>query len=624
MATPKYNTYVGMRYVPIFDGEWDRTKTYEPLVIVSNQGNSYTSRTFVPTGVDITNETYWALTGNYNAQVEYYRRETARVAEELKTRAKIYDNVAAMVADSLLTLGESCFTLGYYNINDNGSAIYELVNTPSAYTIELDNGLYAMPIICDSVTPEMFGAYGDGIHDDTEAIQTAINASTSVVFNGGKIYKVSADSTTGIALTVLSNRKIDLNNATIKLIGNSLGGYAMMNLNNVSNVIIENGNITGDRDEHTGNTGEWGHGISVDYASNVTLSNLYVSKCFGDGVYVGNTSLEAGHNENVTVNNVVCDSNRRNGMSVTDGTGIIISKSKFLNTNGTSPQAGLDIEPNNANALIDIIVENVECLDNGGDGFGISDHVGIENCRFSINNLVTDSIWLVLLGANNTIICNNVYALWNHAYYGLTISNKEMSSAIFINDLKIDCVKQTTPKIPIQFRSNYQKNIKIDGLTICNGEVARLTSWERSAQTETANITINDFKIYNLVTPATGDTILVPRTTNVFDCKSSLKTGNIPPAVELTLTQNSTAIQAYSHYKVISASENNVLSFVSILPGKKVYIENASGVNLRVLSVEIPIANPTESNYSVLPTGKTCIVDFEDSLATGKSYVTII
>lgn len=174
MVTAKYNTYVGMRYVPIFDGEWDRTKTYEPLVIVSNQGNSYTSRTFVPTGIDITNETYWALTGNYNAQVEYYRQETARVAEELKTRAKIYDTVSDMVEDMTLTLGESCFTLGYYNINDNGATIYELVSTPSAYTIELDNGLYAMPIISDSVTPEMFGAYGDGIHDDTSALRLAL------------------------------------------------------------------------------------------------------------------------------------------------------------------------------------------------------------------------------------------------------------------------------------------------------------------------------------------------------------------------------------------------------------------------------------------------------------------
>ena len=57
--------------------EWDKTNTYEPLTIVYYQGNSYTSRQSVPAGVDITDTTYWALTGNYNAQIEQYRKETA-------------------------------------------------------------------------------------------------------------------------------------------------------------------------------------------------------------------------------------------------------------------------------------------------------------------------------------------------------------------------------------------------------------------------------------------------------------------------------------------------------------------------------------------------------------------
>lgn len=57
--------------------DWDNTKTYEPLTIVYHQGNSYTSRQSVPAGVDITDTTYWALTGNYNAQIEQYRKETA-------------------------------------------------------------------------------------------------------------------------------------------------------------------------------------------------------------------------------------------------------------------------------------------------------------------------------------------------------------------------------------------------------------------------------------------------------------------------------------------------------------------------------------------------------------------
>lgn len=76
-----YREYVGSRYVPIFGRKnedsivWDNSDSYEPLTVVLYQGNSYTSRQFVPAGIDISNEQFWALTGNYNAQVEQYRSE---------------------------------------------------------------------------------------------------------------------------------------------------------------------------------------------------------------------------------------------------------------------------------------------------------------------------------------------------------------------------------------------------------------------------------------------------------------------------------------------------------------------------------------------------------------------
>lgn len=72
--------YIGARYVPLFADpmQWDSTKTYEPLTIVYNGGNSYTSRQYVPEGIQIDDDEYWALTGNYNAQIEQYRAEVAQ------------------------------------------------------------------------------------------------------------------------------------------------------------------------------------------------------------------------------------------------------------------------------------------------------------------------------------------------------------------------------------------------------------------------------------------------------------------------------------------------------------------------------------------------------------------
>ena len=72
--------YVGARYVPKFASpvEWAANTSYEALTIVTFNNASYTSKVPVPptVGNPANNPQYWALTGNYNAQVEQYRQET--------------------------------------------------------------------------------------------------------------------------------------------------------------------------------------------------------------------------------------------------------------------------------------------------------------------------------------------------------------------------------------------------------------------------------------------------------------------------------------------------------------------------------------------------------------------
>ena len=90
-TTGQVTQYIGARYVPLFADplEWSNTKEYEPLTIVTNKGNSYTSRQFVPKGVDISDTSFWAITGNYNAQIEQYRKEVAIIKSELENKAPI-------------------------------------------------------------------------------------------------------------------------------------------------------------------------------------------------------------------------------------------------------------------------------------------------------------------------------------------------------------------------------------------------------------------------------------------------------------------------------------------------------------------------------------------------------
>ena len=95
MATSQY---IGARYVPLFADpyDWNDTREYEPLTVVYGNGNSYTSRQYVPKGIPLTDENYWALTGNYNAQIEQYRNETKAIGDKCDAVAKTSNDALSL------------------------------------------------------------------------------------------------------------------------------------------------------------------------------------------------------------------------------------------------------------------------------------------------------------------------------------------------------------------------------------------------------------------------------------------------------------------------------------------------------------------------------------------------
>lgn len=115
-----FNTYVGARYVPKFADpiEWNQNTLYEPLTIVTYQGNSYTSKTFVPIGTDINNEIYWARTGNYNAQVEQISQQYLTLQSNVNSlnQTMVYANNPAVLSYELML---SKAYKHYYLYDDN-------------------------------------------------------------------------------------------------------------------------------------------------------------------------------------------------------------------------------------------------------------------------------------------------------------------------------------------------------------------------------------------------------------------------------------------------------------------------------------------------------------------------
>ena len=211
-----------------------------------------------------------------------------------------------------------------------------------------------------------FGAKGDGVTDDTDALQAAIDAGSTVVFPSGT-YMVRRRSSSFSSLSVPSDRALLLApNATIKLLPyNSTHAY-IFDIRS-ENVFISGGTIDGSREDNSATTGEWGMGLHIYNAKNVSVENLTTKDNWGDGIYLGASS--SGKNENISIRNVTSTNNRRQGMSVISVSGLLVENSRFMNTNGTDPQAGIDFEPNHADQSLDNIkLVNISTASNTGPG----------------------------------------------------------------------------------------------------------------------------------------------------------------------------------------------------------------------------------------------------------------
>lgn len=254
-----------------------------------------------------------------------------------------FDNVAEMKLATNLTDDSFAQTIGFYNANDKGGALYKIRAKTNDDTVDemtlidlYDNTLVAELIKTEVMNVKQFGAKGDGINDDTLAIQTALNFNTNILVPSGT-YMVNAITHININS---GNRLLLSNDATIKAITTSQDNYAVILCNDVDDVEISGGTIEGDRLTHTGETGEWGMCISItNGSSNINIHDIKLVNAWGDGLY-----LNGGNN--VRTQNVTVDSARRNGYSIVSAVNFRSLNDIIKNTNGTAPQAGVDIEPN--------------------------------------------------------------------------------------------------------------------------------------------------------------------------------------------------------------------------------------------------------------------------------------
>jgi hypothetical protein len=214
-----------------------------------------------------------------------------------------------------------------------------------------------------------FGNVGFG-GDDTSAFQAALNA----VAGSGQVLEIPAGSYNLSPVWFPANTIVQVD-AGVTVSANSGFGSDDRLLNISANNVTITGagasasvfQMSAARAASQNDGSEGRHCLAIQNANNVSVSGISCNQSGGDGLYVSVAT-------NVTVSNSTFDGNFRNGASVTGQVNHInIIGNRFTNSNGTLPQAGIDVEPNNpGDSLLDVnFVDNVTS-NNARDGFSIS------------------------------------------------------------------------------------------------------------------------------------------------------------------------------------------------------------------------------------------------------------
>lgn len=233
------------------------------------------------------------------------------------------------------------------------------------------NGRFALR---DFISVSDFGAVGDGVTDDTAAIQAALDLSGSIIIPDGN-YVVGP-------LYPRNNTNITFG-SSVELLAKS--GYiwsdCVFRLDLVKNIVIHGNGATVRmrKDEYplqeviNGNliNSEYRHGIRIFGCEDVTVNNLKFVDCGGDGIVIGGGAYQTC--KNININQCQSINASRNGLAVTNAINVYVNGGNYSGTNRFPPQFGIDIEPNPGEGyeMVNINVTGAYTSDNAGGGVSV-------------------------------------------------------------------------------------------------------------------------------------------------------------------------------------------------------------------------------------------------------------
>jgi len=222
-------------------------------------------------------------------------------------------------------------------------------------------------------------------------------------------------------IILYSGQRIEFKNqGELKVIATSAHAYSCFQGYNLDNVTLINPVLTGDRDSHTGATGEYGHGIFFITSYNIAVQGGNIKDMWGDGITIqafaaGTDNADAmpadfvpGRSEDWIISGVLIENCRRQGISVIGCENFTISDNIIKDIAGTAPESGIDCEPNNVDTtnLNGNITGNVieSCI------IGVMTTSHNNTINISGNTVNGSRRSFQIQGENIAVIGNTVYA----------------------------------------------------------------------------------------------------------------------------------------------------------------------------------------------------------------------
>lgn len=351
------------------------------------------------------------------------------------------------------------------------------------------------------------GAVGDGVTDDTDAINAAIQAGAgkTVYLPGGSnsTYLVNPikNGGNGILMNVPGVRLLLDSGVVMKAKTVGTTSYSVVYITS-PDCTIEGGIIEGDVGSHTGTTGEWGFGINIwTGADRCRVVGTEVRKCWGDGIYINGAN-------DVRLVDVQCLYNRRQGLSIVNSERprIIGGSYSFTGKLGaTAPSAGIDLEPNPGGGpgVFDAIISGVTAEGNVGPGIlapsitGTATRAVVSGCSLKKNG--SFGFWSNGSGGNHSVSVSSTVARENtsHGFYVLGATGAVFQGCTAISNgghgfyalgltQIISCYAERNQQQGIVMGENADNSIIVGGGTRANGQSG--AAGQANVQLAAANI----------------------------------------------------------------------------------------------------------------------------------------